>query len=78
MKITRLHLFHVKPRWLFLKMSTDDGIVGWGEPIVEGRVRTVETAVRELESYLIGRIHDRSSIIIKRCRATRSIEAVRS
>ena len=55
MKIAKLELFHVKPRWLFLKMSTDDGIVGWGEPIVEGRARTVETAVRELESYLIGK-----------------------
>jgi galactonate dehydratase len=53
-KITKLELFHVKPRWLFLKMSTDEGIVGWGEPIVEGRTRTVETAVHELESYLIG------------------------
>lgn len=55
MKITKLDLFHVKPRWLFLKMHTDEGIVGWGEPIVEGRARTVETAVRELESYLIGK-----------------------
>jgi galactonate dehydratase len=54
LKITKLELFHVRPRWLFLKMSTDEGIVGWGEPIVEGRTRTVETAVRELETYLIG------------------------
>jgi galactonate dehydratase len=54
-KITKLELFHVKPRWLFLKMSTDDGLVGWGEPIVEGRARTVLTAVQELESYLIGK-----------------------
>ncbi|HEX5415930.1 MAG TPA: galactonate dehydratase, partial [Chloroflexota bacterium] len=55
MKITKLDLYHVKPRWLFLKMSTDEGIVGWGEPIVEGRARTVETAVRELETYLVGK-----------------------
>jgi galactonate dehydratase len=54
MKITKLELIHVKPRWLFLKMHTDEGITGLGEPIVEGRARTVETAVRELESYLIG------------------------
>jgi galactonate dehydratase len=54
-KIAKIEMFHVKPRWLFLKMTTDDGIVGWGEPIVEGRARTVETAVRELESYLIGK-----------------------
>ncbi len=55
MKITRLELFHVRPRWLFLKMHTDEGLVGWGEPIVEGRAQTVATAVRELEGYLIGK-----------------------
>jgi len=32
---------------------SDEGIAGWGEPIVEGRARTVETAIRELEGILI-------------------------
>ena len=54
MKITKIETFFVKPRWLFLKMHTDEGIVGLGEPIVEGRARTVAMAVKELESYLIG------------------------
>ena len=36
MKITRLELLHVKPRWLFLKVHTDEGLVGLGEPVVEG------------------------------------------
>ena len=36
-KITKLETFLVKPRWLFLKVHTDAGIVGLGEPIVEGR-----------------------------------------
>ncbi len=54
MKITKLETFHVKPRWLFLKITTDDGLVGWGEPIVEGRARTVEMAVKELEPVLVG------------------------
>ncbi len=54
MKITKLETFHVKPRWHFVKISTDEGFYGWGEPIVEGRARTVETAVRELEPILIG------------------------
>src|SRR5262245_50239731 len=36
MRITRLETFLVKPRWLFLKVHTDAGIVGLGEPIVEG------------------------------------------
>ena len=55
MKITRLETFFVKPRWMFLKISTDGGIVGYGEPIVEGRARTVAAAVQELGEYLIGK-----------------------
>src|SRR5918998_3368195 len=58
MKITGTELFLVEPRWLFLKLSTDEEIAGWGEPIVEGRAATVASAVRELESYLIGRDPD--------------------
>jgi galactonate dehydratase len=54
LKITDMKLFHVKPRWLFLKIETDEGISGWGEPIVEGRALTVATAVEELKRYLIG------------------------
>ena len=54
MKITRLELFTVPPRWLFLKVSTDAGIEGWGEPVVEGRAETVAAAVRELEYCLLG------------------------
>jgi len=54
MKITKLETLFVKPRWLFLKVHTDEGIVGLGEPIVEGRAQTVATAVREIGRYLIG------------------------
>nr|WP_208420378.1 galactonate dehydratase [Paenibacillus lupini] len=49
-----MKLYHVKPRWLFLKIETDEGIAGWGEPIVEGRALTVATAIEELKRYLIG------------------------
>lgn len=55
MKIQSLELFKVPPRWLFLKISTDEGITGWGEPIVEGKADTVAAAVKEMEEYLIGR-----------------------
>jgi galactonate dehydratase len=55
MKITRLTTFAVPPRWLFLKMETDEGITGWGEPVVEGRAATVATCVEELSDYLLGR-----------------------
>lgn len=43
------------PRWLFLKIDTDEGIAGWGEPIVEGKADTVAAAVQEMADYLIGR-----------------------
>ncbi|WP_020617276.1 galactonate dehydratase [Paenibacillus daejeonensis] len=55
MKIRSLELFKVPPRWLFLKVTTEDGLVGWGEPVVEGRADTVKAAVEELSEYLIGR-----------------------
>ena len=54
MKITKLELFKVLPRWLFLKIETDEGICGWGEPVIEGRADTVKAAVEELSEYLIG------------------------
>lgn len=54
-RITGYELFSVPPRWLFLRVETSNGLVGWGEPIVEGRSRTVAAAVRELmETYLLG------------------------
>lgn len=54
MKITTLTTYPVPPRWLFLKVETDEGISGWGEPVIEGRAATVATAVEELSDYLIG------------------------
>ena len=54
-KITKLETFLVKPRWLFLKVHTDAGIVGLGEPIVEGRAQTCAEAVKEIEPYLVGK-----------------------
>jgi len=55
MKITKLTTFIVPPRWCFLKMETDEGVVGWGEPVVEGRAHSVAAAVDELADYLIGK-----------------------
>ena len=54
MKITKLTTYRVPPRWMFLKIETDEGLVGWGEPVIEGRARSVETAVQELSELLIG------------------------
>ena len=55
MKITKLTTFIVPPRWCFLKVETDEGVVGWGEPVVEGRAHSVAAAVDELADYLIGK-----------------------
>ncbi|HWV64301.1 galactonate dehydratase [Chitinophaga sp.] len=55
MKIKSYELFQVPPRWLFLKIETDEGIIGWGEPVIEGKAATVKTAVDELMEYLVGK-----------------------
>jgi galactonate dehydratase len=54
-KVTRLETMLVQPRWLWLKVHTNAGVVGWGEPVVEGRALTVQAAVKEIEPYLIGK-----------------------
>ncbi|MFD1645789.1 galactonate dehydratase [Haloarchaeobius litoreus] len=55
MELVDYELYPVPPRWLFLKLETSDGTVGWGEPVVEGRAHTVRAAVVELvEDYLLG------------------------
>ena len=55
MKITKLTTYRLPPRWMFLKIETDEGITGWGEPVIEGRARSVEAAVHEFADYLIGK-----------------------
>jgi galactonate dehydratase len=54
-KITRLETFLVKPRWLFLKIHTNAGIVGLGEPVLEGRAQTCIAAIKEIEPYLLNK-----------------------
>jgi len=53
-RIDGLELYMVPPRWLFLRIRTEQGLEGWGEPIVEGRAATVAAAVQEMGEYLIG------------------------
>ncbi|WUH90897.1 galactonate dehydratase [Streptomyces sp. NBC_00433] len=55
MKIVRVETFLVAPRWLFCRVETDEGLVGWGEPVVEGRAEVVRAAVDVLAEQLIGR-----------------------
>ncbi|MFD3565945.1 galactonate dehydratase [Streptomyces sp. NPDC058667] len=69
MKITSLSTYIVAPRWCFLRVDTDEGITGWGEPVVEGRAHTVAAAVDELSDYLIGqdpmKIEDHWQVLTK-------------
>jgi galactonate dehydratase len=55
MKIDRLELFAVPPRWLFLKITCDDGTFGWGEPVVEGKAATVAACVEEMSEAILGK-----------------------
>ena len=67
--ITRVETFLVAPRWLFVRIETSDGLVGWGEASCEGRSETVRTAVHQLAEYLIGkdpfRIEDHWQVLSK-------------
>ncbi len=69
MKIARIETFLVPPRWLFCRIETDDGLVGWGEPVVEGRAEVVRSAVHVLSEHLLGqdplRIQDHWQVLTK-------------
>jgi galactonate dehydratase len=54
-KITKVETMLVKPRWIFLKIHTNAGITGLGEPLLEGRALTCAEAIKEVESYLVGK-----------------------
>ena len=54
MKIRSVELFQVPPRWLFVKITTQSGLEGWGEPVVEGWASTVAACVREMSPCLVG------------------------
>ena len=54
MEITKIQTWLVRPRWAFIEISTDAGISGWGEPVLEGRAATVCECIHEMEPYLIG------------------------
>lgn len=54
MKITALKTFLVAPRWLFLKIETDDGVSGWGEPVLEGHAETLAAKIAEMADFVIG------------------------
>ncbi len=59
MKLTRIETFAVPPRWLLVRVETDDGLVGWGEASLEGHAEAVEGAFASLRDRFIGHDPDR-------------------
>jgi galactonate dehydratase len=57
--IARIETFLVPPRWLFVRIETDDGLVGWGEASLEGHGEAVAGAFEGVRDRLIGRDPDR-------------------
>ena len=53
-KLARIETFAVPPRWLFVRIETDDGAVGWGEASLEGHAEATEAAFVPLRERLIG------------------------
>jgi galactonate dehydratase len=54
MKITRIEQFFPRKRVRLVKVTTDTGLVGWGETTLEGRAKSTHAAVEELSVYLLG------------------------
>ena len=69
MKISRVETFLVPPRWLFVRIETDSGVVGWGEASLEGQSDAVRTVVEQFAEQLVGgdpaRIEDHWQVLTK-------------
>lgn len=55
MKIARIEQFFPRPRMRLVKITTDNGLVGWGESTLEGKPKSTMAAIDELADYLIGK-----------------------
>ncbi|PJJ28769.1 galactonate dehydratase [Lacrimispora celerecrescens] len=55
MKITDVIVYTVRPRWIFVKIVTDEGIEGWGEMVSGTKTETVVAGAKEMAKRLIGR-----------------------
>src|SRR5258706_4197690 len=55
MNIVRIEQFFPRVRTRLVKITTDAGLIGWGETTLEGKPRSTVAAVEELADYLIGK-----------------------
>ncbi|HWI76954.1 MAG TPA: galactonate dehydratase [Sphingomicrobium sp.] len=54
MKIGKIETFYVQPRWLFVRIESNDGAVGWGEASLEGHAEAVDGAFEALRDKFVG------------------------
>ena len=52
-KVTKLETFVLKNSWVFVKISTDAGIVGWGE-MLKDDAKACAAGAQEVGRYLVG------------------------
>ena len=53
-RIKSIEYFRVMPRWLFVKITDENDIFGWGEATLEGHTTAVEGALEELITRFVG------------------------
>lgn len=53
-KITSIEYFRVLPRWLFVKVTDENGGYGWGESTLEGHTEAIEGSLEELIGRFVG------------------------
>lgn len=67
-RLVGVETFLVAPRWILVRVATDDGLVGWGEAIVPKRARAVVGAVADLADNIVGADSDRIEELAQRMR----------
>ena len=53
-KIARIESFFVPPRWLFVRVESDDGAFGWGEASLEGWAEAVDGVFAAYRDRFVG------------------------
>jgi galactonate dehydratase len=66
--ISGIAIFRVPPRWIFIRLKTNDGLTGWGEAIIPKRARAVVGAVEDMAANVRGADANRIEDIAQRLR----------
>ncbi|KAG6876400.1 hypothetical protein C0993_003372 [Termitomyces sp. T159_Od127] len=76
--IVKIEVFRVPPRWVFVRVETSEGIVGWGEGTLEGHTEAIEGAFKDLVERFVAAVSwiDNPSILddtVTRVKGVRSL-----